>query len=109
MVYLVLKNRQNAVVAGAKHQSRRLTPLILDKVKQIKIMTISPQSQAIEQFPPPVEDLQILLDLVLDGLLRELTTVDEEMGQKNPSCKPFTDKVIELAKQFQSEKIEELI
>jgi len=62
-----------------------------------------------ELIPPSVEDLQILLDLALDGLLRELTTVAEEMGQKNPSCKPFTDKVIELAKQFQPEKIEELI
>ena len=62
-----------------------------------------------ELIPPSVEDLQILLDLALDGLLRELITVAEEMGKKNPSCKPFTDKVIELAKQFQPEKIEELI
>jgi signal transduction histidine kinase/CheY-like chemotaxis protein len=58
---------------------------------------------------PPVEDLQALLELAQNGLLRELTKTAEAIGQKNPNYLSFIQRVVQLAKQFRTEKIEELI
>ena len=58
---------------------------------------------------PEPADLQILLELAQDGLLRELIQTAEAMEQKNPTYQPFIQQIIQLAKQFQSEKIEEFI
>jgi signal transduction histidine kinase/CheY-like chemotaxis protein len=58
---------------------------------------------------PPGEDLQILLELAQDGLLRELTKTADEIGRKSPDCQPFIQQLVQLAQQFKTEKIEELI
>ncbi len=62
-----------------------------------------------ELIPPSTEDLHILLELAQDGLLRNLAEIAVEIGQKDERYQPFTNEVIQLAKQFQSEKIEVLI
>ena len=62
-----------------------------------------------ELIPPPVEDLQSLLELARDGLLRELAKTAEEIGEENLSYQPFIQRVVQLARQFRTEKIEELI
>ncbi|MEG5001153.1 hybrid sensor histidine kinase/response regulator [Microcoleus sp. B4-D4] len=62
-----------------------------------------------EIIPPSATDLQILLELTQDGLLRELVETAAEIGQKDERYQPFIQEVIQLAKQFQAEKIEELI
>ncbi|OCR02621.1 hybrid sensor histidine kinase/response regulator [Oscillatoriales cyanobacterium USR001] len=63
----------------------------------------------IELIPPSAIDLQILLELAQDGLLRELVENAQEIGRKNVVYQLFIQKIVQLAKQFQTEKIEELI
>ncbi|MEG5174532.1 ATP-binding protein [Microcoleus sp. B3-D7] len=62
-----------------------------------------------ELIPPSAADLQILLELAQDGFLRELAETAAQIGQKDQRYQPFIQQVIQLAKQFQTEKIEELI
>ncbi|WP_055073871.1 hybrid sensor histidine kinase/response regulator [Pseudanabaena sp. 'Roaring Creek'] len=58
---------------------------------------------------PEPADLQILLELVQDGLIRKLTQVAEEIAQKDDRYQPFIQQILQFAKNFQSEKIEELL
>ena len=62
-----------------------------------------------EIIPPSAVDLQILLELAQDGLLIELTETAVKIGQKDERYQPFIQEVVQLAKKFQPEKIEELI
>jgi signal transduction histidine kinase/DNA-binding response OmpR family regulator len=62
-----------------------------------------------ELIPPPVADLQLLLELVRDGLLKKLAATAEQIGQKDDLYQPFTQQLIQLAKQFQLDEIERLI
>jgi DNA-binding response OmpR family regulator len=62
-----------------------------------------------ETISPSPGDLQILLDLAQDGLLRELAETATKIGEKDERYQPFIQEVIHLAKQFQAEKIEALI
>ncbi len=59
--------------------------------------------------PPPVADLQILLELAQDGMLKKLTTIAEEIGQQNDRYQPFIQRVLQFTKQFQVEQIERFI
>jgi hypothetical protein len=54
-------------------------------------------------------DLQLLLELAEDGLLKELVKTAEEIVAKDDRYEPFTQQIQQLAKQFQTEKIEVLI
>ncbi|MGJ5632725.1 ATP-binding protein [Nostoc sp. CALU 1950] len=62
-----------------------------------------------ELIPPPAADLEMLLELAQDGLVRELTETAKKIGQKDRRYQPFIGQVVQLAKQFQTEKIETLI
>ncbi|MEG4813719.1 ATP-binding protein [Microcoleus sp. K5-D4] len=62
-----------------------------------------------ELIPPSAADLQILLELAEDGFLIELAETAAQIGQKDQRYQLFIQQVIQLAKQFQTEKIEELI
>ena len=62
-----------------------------------------------ELIVPPPEDLQILLELAQDGLLLKLGKMVDQIGQKSERYLPFTEKVSELAKEFEADKIETLI
>ena len=62
-----------------------------------------------EVIAPEPADLHILLELAQDGLRRELTQAAEEIGQRDDRYRPFIQQMIQLAKEFQLEKIEELI
>ena len=64
---------------------------------------------AAELIVPPVKDLQILLELAEDGLLKELVKTAEEIGAKDVQYQPFIQQIQQLAKQFKTEKIELLI
>ncbi|CAN1213434.1 histidine kinase [Tumidithrix helvetica PCC 7403] len=59
--------------------------------------------------PPPDEDLQILLELSQDGLLRKLAETAERIGQKNERYQLFIRHILQLTKQLQPEKIEAFI
>ncbi len=59
--------------------------------------------------PPPETDLQILLELAQDGMLKELAETAQKIGQKSDSYQPFIQQIIHLAKKFQTEQIEVLI
>ncbi len=58
---------------------------------------------------PPLADLQILLELAQDGMLKELAETAQKIGQKSDSYQPFTQQIIHLANKFQTEQIEILI
>jgi signal transduction histidine kinase/CheY-like chemotaxis protein len=58
---------------------------------------------------PPLADLQILLELAQDGMLKELAETAQEIGKKSDSYQPFIQQIIHLAKKFQTEQIEILI
>ncbi|MEH2089599.1 response regulator [Nostoc sp.] len=62
-----------------------------------------------ELIPPPAADLEMLLELAQDGLVRELTETANKIGQKDRRYQPFIGQVVQLAKQFETEKIETLI
>lgn len=79
------------------------------KYDTTELSTSDHKVSATELIPPSAVDLQILLELAQDGLLRELAETAAEIGQKDERYQPFIQKVIQLAKQFQTEKIEQLI
>jgi signal transduction histidine kinase/DNA-binding response OmpR family regulator len=63
----------------------------------------------LEIIAPEPADLQILLELAQEGRLKKLAEVASEIGQKDDRYQPFVQKIVDLAKKFQSEKIEELL
>jgi CheY-like chemotaxis protein len=58
---------------------------------------------------PPSADLQILLELAQEGRLQKLSKIAEQIEQKDECYQPFIQQVLQLAKQFETEKIEQLI
>ena len=79
------------------------------KYDATELSTSDNKLSATELIPPSAADLQILLELAQDGLLRELAETAAEIGQKDERYQPFIQEVILLAKQFQTENIEQLI
>ena len=79
------------------------------KYDATELSTSDNKLSATELIPPSAADLQILLELAQDGLLRELAETAAEIGQKDKRYQPFIQEVILLAKQFQTENIEQLI
>ncbi|MBD2208968.1 response regulator [Nostoc linckia FACHB-104] len=67
------------------------------------------EQQPTELIPPPLEDLQAWLELVQEGRLKKLIAAAEQLEQQNHQYKLFTQKIIQLAKQFQSEQLEQFI
>ena len=63
----------------------------------------------IEMIAPEPRDLQILLELAQEGRLKKLAEAAEEIGQKDDRYQPFIQQILQLAKKFESEKIEEII
>jgi PAS domain S-box-containing protein len=66
-------------------------------------------SETSEMVLPPVEDLKTLLELAQEGRLKKLTQATEAIRQKSDRYQPFTQQILQLAKQFQSEQIEDLL
>ncbi len=58
---------------------------------------------------PESRDLQMLLELAQEGRLKKLMQLGAEIAARDQSYQPFVDHIHHLAKQFQSEKIEEFI
>jgi signal transduction histidine kinase/CheY-like chemotaxis protein len=58
---------------------------------------------------PPAADLQILLELARDGMLKQLTATAEQIAQQNDLYQPFIGQVLQFTKQFQVERVEEFI
>lgn len=79
-----------------------------ETIKSVSTSTIT-QDDSPEIVAPPVEDLHILFELAQDGLLLKLGKTAEKIGQKSDRYLPFTQKISQLAKQFQAEEIEFLI
>ncbi|MDJ0514800.1 MAG: ATP-binding protein [Trichodesmium sp. MO_231.B1] len=79
-----------------------------EKIESEATPTIA-QNDSSEIVVPPVEDLEILFELAQDGLLLKLAKTAEQIGQKSDRYLPFTQKISQLAKQFQTEEIEILI
>ncbi|NJL89917.1 MAG: PAS domain-containing protein [Coleofasciculaceae cyanobacterium SM2_1_6] len=58
---------------------------------------------------PPPRELEVLLELAQEGRLKKLIEVARQLGQQDDRYQPFVQQVVQLAKQFQSEKIEQLL
>lgn len=58
---------------------------------------------------PPETDLQNLLELARDGLLKKLAATATQIGEKDARYQPFVRQIQQLVKKFQTEKLEELI
>jgi signal transduction histidine kinase/DNA-binding response OmpR family regulator len=58
---------------------------------------------------PPSEDLQVLLELAQQGRLKKLSEVVEQIGQKSDRYQPFVNHVLQFAKTFQTESLEQFI
>ncbi|MEI6332004.1 MAG: ATP-binding protein [Pseudanabaena sp.] len=69
----------------------------------------STQTQPTEIVSPPQKDLQTLFELAQEGRLKKLIEIATQIGQQNDCYLPFVKKVTELAKQFKSEQIEQLL
>jgi signal transduction histidine kinase/DNA-binding response OmpR family regulator len=68
----------------------------------------SPEAAA-ELVPPPAEDLQRLLELAQKGRLKQIKEVSAQITAKNDAYQAFMQQVLQLAQQFQTEQIEQLI
>ncbi|WP_449421015.1 hybrid sensor histidine kinase/response regulator [Phormidium nigroviride] len=79
------------------------------KYDENELSTSDQEVSTKELIPPSAADLQILLELAQDGLLRELAETADKIGKKDRRYQIFIQEVIQLAKQFQTEKIEALI
>ncbi|TYQ31909.1 response regulator [Pseudanabaena sp. UWO310] len=58
---------------------------------------------------PPEEDLRLLLDLALGGLIKKLGDTAGQIGQRDVRYLPFVQQIQLLAKGFKTEKIEALL
>jgi signal transduction histidine kinase/ActR/RegA family two-component response regulator len=67
------------------------------------------ESPVTELIPPPVEDLQLLLELTQKGRLKQIKEAAAPIVAKNSDYQAFMQKVLQLAQQFQAEQIEQLI
>ncbi|MGG6268440.1 ATP-binding protein [Leptolyngbya sp. AN03gr2] len=63
----------------------------------------------VELIPPSVEVLHAWLELAQAGRLKKLMSVAEQFGQEHDRYLPFVQQVIQLAKQFQTEQLEQFI
>jgi CheY-like chemotaxis protein len=66
-------------------------------------------SQPIELIPLSDRELQVLLNLVQEGRLKKFVEVAEWMVQGSDRHQPFVQQMTQMAKQFQSEQLEEFI
>ncbi|MEB3189441.1 MAG: ATP-binding protein [Snowella sp.] len=58
---------------------------------------------------PPLADLEMLFELAQDGLLRKLADKANEIAAQEEKYLPFTQAILKLVKQFQSDKIEDFL
>jgi DNA-binding response OmpR family regulator len=70
------------------------------------ITTVSPSS---EMIAPTPTDLQILLELAQEGRLKKLVEVAVQIEQRDDRYRPFMQQILQFARQFQAENIEQLI
>jgi signal transduction histidine kinase/DNA-binding NarL/FixJ family response regulator/sensor domain CHASE-containing protein len=63
-------------------------------------------SSLIELTLPSTVDLQILLELIQDGMVDRSIATAEQIGRKNVLYQPFIEKVIKLAQQFEIDRLE---
>jgi signal transduction histidine kinase/CheY-like chemotaxis protein len=69
----------------------------------------APPPTSIELVPLPAADLQALLELAQEGRLKKFIETAEALGQTHDRSRPFIQQMIQLAKQFQSEQLEQFI
>lgn len=62
-----------------------------------------------EIIPPPAANLSHLLDLAMKGRLKALVEALDQLEQTDAKLRPFTQRIQQLAKGFQIQKIRELL
>ncbi len=80
-----------------------------EEIKTKETSTISVGESLSELIAPDLADLQVLLELAQEGRLKKLVEVAEKITNQDDRYQPFIQQILQLAKQFQSEKIEEFI
>jgi signal transduction histidine kinase/CheY-like chemotaxis protein len=114
-------DRQTSLNAGGDDclakpvQAEKLFALLeqyLELTWEYEAIASSPVSslpEPTEIVPPSQSDLHQLLTLAQQGRTKKLIEIAEQIAQQDSAYRPFTQHLIQLAKQFQSEKIEHLI
>ncbi len=95
-------------------QAEELFPLLAHHLQLTWVYAETPPDKPSEPvltelIPPSLEDLQRLLELTQKGRLKQVMILAEEIGQRDDRYQAFTQQILRFAKNFQSEKIEELI
>ncbi|BAU09902.1 integral membrane sensor hybrid histidine kinase [Leptolyngbya sp. NIES-3755] len=65
--------------------------------------------EPVELIPPSIEVLKAWLELAQAGRLKKLISIAEQFGQQDDRYQPFVQQAIQLAKQFQTEQLEQFI
>ncbi|MBE9210336.1 response regulator [Nostoc sp. LEGE 06077] len=65
--------------------------------------------EAASLIPPSIEDLQHLLELLQDGLFKQIIEFAEQIEQQSDRYRPFVQQVLQLARQFQEQKLEQFL
>jgi signal transduction histidine kinase/DNA-binding response OmpR family regulator len=115
-------DRQQSLAAGGNDfltkplQIDQLLPLLAkhlqltwtyDLTNSNHSLSLDPLSSSLTELllPDPI-DLQILLELIQDGMVHKLIATATQIGQKDILYQPFTSQIIQLAKEFQIDQIE---
>jgi CheY-like chemotaxis protein len=84
-----------------------------EKVAMTAASTVALISSSIpsssELVAPAPRELQVLLELAQEGRLKKLAEVAGQLASQDDRYQPFIQQILNLSKQFQSEKIEQLI
>jgi signal transduction histidine kinase/DNA-binding NarL/FixJ family response regulator len=108
-------DRQNSLIAGADEflpKPMQIDTLLELLQRHLKLEWLYEESKAIkveksssEILPPPIDKLNILLDLSRKGLINNLLQEIEAIENIDPQFMPFADRVRQLAKEFQIKQI----
>ncbi|MBF2066648.1 MAG: response regulator [Calothrix sp. C42_A2020_038] len=83
---------------------------IIWKYEQVDTLSSIPTTESTDKLvAPPKEDLEILLKIAQEGRLKKLIEAAGKIVQKSQDYQPFIEKIIQLAKQFKTEIIEEIL
>jgi signal transduction histidine kinase/DNA-binding response OmpR family regulator len=115
-------DRQQSLAAGGDDflakplQLNQLLPLLAkhlqltwkyDRTNSNHSLILNDNSSSLTELCLPAEtDLQMLLELIQDGMVNKLIATAEQIGQKNILYQPFATRIIQLAKEFQIDRVE---
>ncbi|MCU0568374.1 MAG: ATP-binding protein [Oculatellaceae cyanobacterium Prado106] len=83
----------------------------LDLTWQYETQTVNeiPDTVAEKLLVPPTDDLETWLELAQQGRFPKLMAIAQQLAQENADYQPFVQTVVQFAKQFQADKLEQFL